>query len=174
MVEGAGELAEVAAEDVAPGVEVGRQGTRIVGGVVGRATAYIHHRWPFGCQCVVGAGIDTFPAFGAKIGVHGWFGIFRAFFGGDDFAEVDPSAPAGSDEERVAAYPPEASAGGPVFVADGYGITAHLAVDAESLTQGKKHFFYHLVVFAVLGVGGDFLPLVGQADAIAREILEIL
>lgn len=72
-VEGAGELAEVTAEGVAPGVEVGRQGTRIVGGIIGRAAAHIHHRRPLGCQRVVGAGFDTLAAFGAIIGIIGEF-----------------------------------------------------------------------------------------------------
>jgi len=37
LIEGASELAEVAALGVTAGVDVGRQGTRVVGGVVGGA-----------------------------------------------------------------------------------------------------------------------------------------
>ena len=69
MVEGAGELAEVAAEGVAPGVEVGRQGARVVGGIIGCAAPHIHHRRSLRCQCVVGAGFDTLAALGAIIGI---------------------------------------------------------------------------------------------------------
>ena len=101
LIEGAGELAEVAAEGVAPGIEVGRQGTRIVGGIIGRAAAHIHHRRPLGCQRVVGAGLDTLPAFGAEIGVLGIIGVLRAFLGGDYLAEVDPGANVGVPQKTV-------------------------------------------------------------------------
>lgn len=58
-VEGAGELAEVAAEGVAMGIKVGGHGTRMMGGVVGGAAADIHHRGSVGGQGLVGAGGDA-------------------------------------------------------------------------------------------------------------------
>ena len=56
MVVGTGQLAEVAAQGVAAGVEVGRNGARIVGGLVGYAAAHVYHGRAVGGYGTVGAG----------------------------------------------------------------------------------------------------------------------
>ena len=59
LVERAGELAEVAALGVAAGVDIGRQLSLVVGGVVGGAAGDIEHGGPVGGDGVVGTGIDA-------------------------------------------------------------------------------------------------------------------
>lgn len=63
MIEGAGELTKVAALSIAAGVDVGRQGTFMVCGVVGGAAGDIEHRRTLGSDGTIGACGDTFTAF---------------------------------------------------------------------------------------------------------------
>ena len=124
----------------------------MVGGVVGDAARYVEHGWVVGGQGVVGTGMDAAVALCAEIGVFGIIRIIGAFLGGDDFAEVDPGTPPLGDKEGVAADPAESGTGGPMLVADRYGVAATFALDTQPLSQGKKHLLDVLMIIAIFCV----------------------